>query len=74
MIREDRAAVAATQIIATGMKIAISIIRNRREPAPVASASGGSITKKMIAPRSQTPERTIAAISIPVIVSALGLS
>ncbi len=65
--RAERAAVAATQIIATGRKIAISVMRKRRLSNSVSPPVGSSIiVTKSTDPPSHSSDRTKAVISVPV--------
>ena len=67
MIRAERVAAAATQMIATGMKIARAVITRRKGSAtrPGVSPSSPPSTRKNTAqPISQTADRTRAITSL----------
>ena len=74
MMREDLAAVTATQIIAMGRNTAIRIITNRRAPPDASKLPAGSSTRKNRAvSTSQRPLSTRATSSIVEIVPLLAL-
>ncbi len=64
---------AATQIIATGMKTT-NMVNKNWSASKSGRLSAGTNTRKINAPPSQITVNAIAAASIPVIVSRLGRS
>ena len=76
MTRLALAAVAATQIMPTGMKIASMVIRNIRPRLPPSCPSDPDevVMKNTLAPSNHSTERAMAMISIPVMPSARGRS
>ena len=76
MTRLALAAVAATQIMPTGMKIASMVIRNISPRLPLSCPSGadGMLRKNTADPRSQMADRAMAMISIPEMPSERGRS